>query len=281
MLSIVASALEVRHDDRMAAPAPPADRPAPQDRPAPVLGVRARVRAELTRAIIDTARRQLALQGPAALSLRAVARELGMVSSAVYRYVPSRDDLLTLLIIDAYDDLGAAVERVEARVPRPDLVGRFLAIGAGVRAWALAHPHEYALIYGSPVPGYAAPRDTIGPATRVTSLLVAILAEAVTAGAYDTGAAARVPAPVHEALAPLRSDIPDTVPDDLVVNGLMAWTYVVGAVSLELFGQWNNVIAAAEPLRAAFFAEELRRVAAMAGLAPVHPSEVGLLHPER
>ena len=86
-------------------------------------GARARVRAELTEEILAAARRQLAEQGSAALSLRAVAREVGMVSSAVYRYFPSRDHLLTALIVDAYDGLGAAVERAAAKVPADDLVG--------------------------------------------------------------------------------------------------------------------------------------------------------------
>ena len=127
-------------------------------------GVRARVRAELTREIAEVARRHLASDGAAALSLRAVARELGMASSAVYRYFPSRDDLLTALIIDAYDALGEAAEKADAERPRADLLGRWQAACAAVRAWALDHPHEYALVYGSPVPGYAAPEATIGPA---------------------------------------------------------------------------------------------------------------------
>jgi AcrR family transcriptional regulator len=233
-----------------------------------VRGARARARAELTGAIVGTARRHLADHGPAALSLRAVARELGMVSSAVYRYVPSRDDLLTLLIIDAYDALGAAVEKVEAKVPRADLAGRFLAIGRAVRAWALAHPHEYALIYGSPVPGYAAPQDTIGPATRVPVLLVTILVDAVRSGAYDPATAGQVATPVRRALGPIRAVVPQDVPDDLLVGGLVAWTYVFGAVSFELFGQWRNVVADAASLREALFTEELRRVAVLAGLDP-------------
>ncbi len=239
------------------------DRPGGPGELAAAPGVRARARAELTRAIVETARRHLAREGPAALSLRAVARELGMVSSAVYRYVASRDDLLTLLIIDAYDALGAAVEKAEARVPREDLADRFLAIGRGVRTWALAHPHEYALIYGSPVPGYAAPQDTIGPATRVPVLLVTILVDAVRSGVHDPATARAVPAPVHRSLAPLRSVVPDDVPDGLLVNGLVAWTYVFGAVSFELFGQRQNVVAGAASLREAFFTEELRRVAAL------------------
>ena len=79
-------------------------------------GARARARMEVTAAIKDEARRQLAAEGAAKLSLRAVARELGMVSSALYRYFPSRDDLLTALIIDAYDSLGESAEAAHAEV---------------------------------------------------------------------------------------------------------------------------------------------------------------------
>src|SRR6516162_10271550 len=114
---------------------------------------RERVRAELTREIADTARRHLATQGAAGLSLRAVARELGMVSSAVYRYFPSRDDLLTALIVDAYDAVG---EVAEAATPpaAAGVLARWLALTGAIRGWARANPQEYALIYGSPVPGY-------------------------------------------------------------------------------------------------------------------------------
>src|SRR3954462_15401697 len=115
---------------------------------------RERVRAELIGEITEVARRHRARDGAAGLSLRAVAREMGMVSSAIYRYFASRDELLTALIVDAYDALGAAVERAEAAVDRADLLGRWLAACRAVREWALENPHEYALIYGSPVPGY-------------------------------------------------------------------------------------------------------------------------------
>ncbi len=102
-----------------------------------------------------------------------------MVSSAVYRYVASRDELLTLLITDAYDSLGEYSERAEAKVARHDLPGRFVAVGQAFRRWALRHPHEYALIFGSPVPGYAAPETTVAPAARVPVLLITVLADHV------------------------------------------------------------------------------------------------------
>ena len=181
--------------------------------PAAPAGARARARAALTQEITATARRQLATDGATGLSLRAVARELGMASSAIYRYFPSRDDLLTALIIEAYDDLGEAVEAREAAVRRSDLRGRWTAIAHGVRDWALAHPHEYALIYGSPVPGYAAPELTIGPASRVTRLLVALLVEMRATGHVPPRH--RVPRAVHAAISPVHAFIAEGLPPEL------------------------------------------------------------------
>ena len=131
-------------------------------------GVRARVRAEMTEEIKAVARRHLATDG-ANLSLRAVARDMGMASSAVYRYFASRDDLLTALIIEAYDSVGEAAEQAAAAAASAGFADQLVAVGHAVREWALAEPHQWALIYGSPVPGYQAPQDTIGPATRVLS----------------------------------------------------------------------------------------------------------------
>ena len=114
--------------------------------------------------------RHLATEGAAALSLRAVARDLGLVSSAVYRYVASRDELLTLLVVDGYDELGDAVDAALERVDTADFAGRLAAIGRATRAWALAEPATYALLFGSPVPGYEAPAEqTTGPGIRVAA----------------------------------------------------------------------------------------------------------------
>src|SRR5260370_18857302 len=106
--------------------------------------IRARVRAEMIDEIKETARRQLATGG-ANLSLRAIARELGVVSSALYRYFASRDELLTALIIDAYNAIGEAGERADAAVTdRLDLTSRWLAVADAWRDGCLAHPAAYA-----------------------------------------------------------------------------------------------------------------------------------------
>src|SRR3954468_457349 len=139
------------------------------------MGKRQETRDRIEREIVEVGRRHLVTEGAAGLSLRAVARELGMVSSAVYRYVASRDELLTLLIIDGYNALGAAGEQAEQAVARPDLVGRWLVLCYAVRDWALASPHEYALLYGSPVPRDVAPQDNVQPATRGTPVAIGLL----------------------------------------------------------------------------------------------------------
>jgi AcrR family transcriptional regulator len=215
--------------------------------------IRARVRAEMTEEIKAAARRHLATDG-ANLSLRAVARELGMVSSAIYRYFPSRDDLLTALIIDAYDALGAAAERAEAAVDRADLLGRWLAICRAVRSWALANPHEYALIYGSPVPGYRAPEDTVPPAARIPLLLGALLRDGAASGELTAGEP--VPEPLRGELAAAAEQVAPGVPPQLLAYGMRAWTQLFGAVSFELFGQYNNVIGD----RDTFFEYQMRAV---------------------
>lgn len=216
-------------------PAETSPRPAPAPRTA-----RAVARTELTRAILDSAGRQLAAVGPAALSLRAVARDLEMASSAVYRYVESRDALLTALIVEAYDELGEAVEQADAERARDDLAGRWRALAHAVRDWAVAHPHRYALTYGSPVPGYAAPYDTVGPATRTNRALLTLLSDAERAGRTPLAGGAGVSRAEQEAVAPV-AELVDPAPGTAyVVAGLQAWATVVGQVSLELFGHLHR-----------------------------------------
>ena len=203
--------------------------------------VRERVRAEMTDEIKEAARRQLAEQGAASLSLRAVAREVGLVSSAVYRYFPSRDDLLTALIVDAYNALGAAAEATEAG-RRRSTTERWMALATAVRSWAREHRHEYALIYGSPVPGYEAPADTVEPAARIALVILRIAADGVASGEIDTAAGGRIPRSVRTDLARLRSTVDLDVPDAILLRAFAAWSQLLGTISLELFGHLHNVI---------------------------------------
>ncbi|WP_406010493.1 TetR/AcrR family transcriptional regulator [Streptomyces sp. NBC_00637] len=228
-----------------------------------VRGARARARIEVTAAIKDEAGRQLASEGAAKLSLRAVARELGMASSALYRYFPSRDDLLTALIIDAYDSLGEAAEAAHAAVvdagPGAAPVDRWVAVGEAVRGWALAHPQEYTLIYGSPVPGYSAPQTTVPAAARVGLLLIDIVRDAHRSHALE------VPLLTDE-LVPeavrMGADLAPDLPPGAVAALVAAWAQLYGLVGFELFGQFHRVVEEREP----FFRYAVTRLAHEVGL---------------
>jgi AcrR family transcriptional regulator len=217
-------------------------------------GVREQNRVENTEAIKAVAREHLARGGATSLSLRAVARDVGMVSSAVYRYFPSRDDLLTALIVDAFDAVGEAAELANASRPPHEMEARWLAIADAVRDWARANPHEYALVYGSPVPGYAAPTDTVLPAARVALVFLALVAEAVRGGAIDTDDRIETTRALRQDFARLRAVVPD-VPDGVIARGLLIWTQLFGHVSYELFGHLHNVIEDYDAL----FTLEMRR----------------------
>jgi AcrR family transcriptional regulator len=223
--------------------------------------IRARVRAEMTEEIKTIARRHLATDG-ANLSLRAVARDLGVVSSAVYRYFASRDDLLTALILDAYNALGASVEEAEAAVPREALTARWMAVCHAVRQWALAQPHEYALIYGSPVPGYKAPQDTVAAAVRAVTVLGRILQDATTAGAIQDNADPELPPGATDDVRQINATLSPDVPERVTARGLSAWVTLFGHVSFELFGQLQNTITH----RDAFFEHQMLAQARYVGL---------------
>lgn len=213
---------------------------------------RERARAETMSEIVRIGRAQLVESGPASLSLRAVARRLGVVSSAVYRYVRNRDELLTLLVVDAYEELGDTVDAAVDAVREPNGDGaakvaapraRFFALGRAVRAWALSEPSRYALLYGTPVPGYEAPADrTTTPGTRVIVALVGILACAGAGSDRTVGTpieTARVPASLAGDFARIRSEYGWELSDDALARAVLVWSALFGAVSFEVFGQYG------------------------------------------
>lgn len=204
------------------------------------MGKRQESRDRIERQLVDLGRRHLATTGAAGLSVRAIARELGMVSSAVYRYVSSRDDLLTLLLVDAYTELADAVDdavRVAASGSRWD--DRVRAIATAARGWAVAQPASWALLYGSPVPGYQAPAElTVGPGTRVVGALFAAVGDGVAAGEVRSSDAAVDPV-VGADFVGLRAEFGFTGDDGVLAKCLVVWAALIGAISLEVFGQYG------------------------------------------
>jgi AcrR family transcriptional regulator len=201
------------------------------------MGKRQETREKIETQIIELGRRHLVTEGAAGLSLRAISRDLGMVSSAVYRYVASRDDLLTLLLVDAYSELADAVDL--AGVAAGSWRDQLLAMAHAARWWAVDQPARWALLYGSPVPGYQAPRErTVGPGTRVVGTLFNAIAAGIAAGdiPQSTVAAAQ---PLSSDFERVRQEFEFTGDDSAVAKCFLLWAGLVGAISLEVFGQYG------------------------------------------
>lgn len=211
---------------------------------------RALAREQTMRRIVELGNTQLAEQGAGELSVREIARGLGLCSSAIYRYVRSRDELLTLLIVDAFEDLASAVDSAVEDAPEAPRE-RFLALGAAMTRWALKHPERWTLLYGTPVHGYDAPAETTNaPGTRVIGHVLALAADAAAAG---PGAPARPgPGPAPEATALLEQHLTefdvDTDPAT-AIRALTAWSGLVGVISAHVFGQLGaDAVAVGEQL---------------------------------
>lgn len=235
----------------------------------PARTARERVREEMTAEILAVARAHLAREGAAALSLRSIARDLEMAPSALYRYFDGRDALLSALILDAYEALAAEVERAANGAQRGDGSGgsdaeRWLLVPRALRTWALAHPHEWGLIFGTPVPGYEAPEDTVEPYARVAAALVRPVLEARAAGRLRMDERPReVSSELRAAVAPVADGLFPGMPVEKVVLAMQAWTSIVGVVSLEVFGHWRNTVL--DPSQ--FFEATMRDLADAIGLS--------------
>jgi AcrR family transcriptional regulator len=225
--------------------------------------------------IIELGRRHLVEHGAAGLSLRAIARDLGMVSSAVYRYVASRDELLTLLLVDAYSDLADAVDRAREAVPdawSDDVV----AIAHAAHGWAIAHPASWALLYGSPVPGYHAPAErTVGPGTRVIGAFFDAVAAGIATGDIKlTNHTA--PQQISDDFERLRQEFGFPGDDAVIAKCFAIWAGVVGAISLEVFGQYGaDTLSAPE----AVFETQVRLLLTMLIHRDVDPAPFGVEAP--
>ncbi len=189
----------------------------------------------MERRILEVARGHLSSHGAAALSLRAVARDVGVAPSALYRYVSDRDELLTLLVVDAYSHLSTSVlDRIpEDEVPEQQV----RALATQMRMWALAHPAQWGLIYGTPVPGYRAPASqTSIPGTVLMKRAVQIVGDAV----GDGQGVAEDPS-LAGFLSHARTALENDASDRTLAAAIHVWTLIIGAISAEVFGQFGLV----------------------------------------
>jgi AcrR family transcriptional regulator len=228
-------------------------------------GLRARVREQLRREMLDLARRQLGSTGASNLSLRGIARDLQMAPSAVHRYFAGRDDLLTALIIEGFDQVGDVAEAADATSDQQDHLQRWLDVTTAMRDWAVAHPHDYGLLYGSPVPGYRAPPGTVAPAMRDKIVLGRIVRDAAAAGRLHPRPAGRAaPRVSAEDVDRLRGAVLQGVPAAAVPAVVSAWAGLYGLLSLEVFGHLDAVILD----RDSFFRSAMVAHGQTMGLAP-------------
>ena len=222
----------------------------------PGLTPRQLAREETLRRIKRLALDQLAESGAGELSLRAIARELNLVSSAIYRYFSSRDELITALITDAYNDLADTLEAAagsERRGPRRRWRDTCLAL----RDWALREPHRFGLIYGTAIPGYRAPQTTVAPAARVFTAFFGPAVPGVTADLPVTGRQLR--GQLVTAARALELDLDESATLAMVA----AFARIIGAVSLELGGHFVGTFEPADD----FYATLVDREADLLGLS--------------
>jgi AcrR family transcriptional regulator len=190
--------------------------------------------------IKTVARQQMAEHGAAALSLNAIAREMGLTTPALYRYFANRDALVTELIVEAFQSLGDAIERADAEKARDDYYGRFQSMSHAYRNWAVTHPKDYALIYGTPIPHYHAPRErTVPLASRIPTLFGTLFYEANLAGRIslpqDYG---RLSEPLQQIIHTIAAELPDeNIPDSIIIAAILSQSRLFGLVWSELHGQ--------------------------------------------
>lgn len=227
--------------------------------------------AELQENIKATARRHMATDGTAALSLRAIARDLDVTAPALYRYFASRDDLITALILDAYNAQADALQAEDALHHDADPATRLYAVLLRYRTWALEHPIDFQLIYGNPIPGYVAPEEaTIAAARRNFEVVVAILQAAHETGQLHPPAAyTNLPPSIGSYLAHLAQRDGYPVAPHLLYIATAGWARIHGIIMLELFTHIQPVIGDT----AAFYRAEVRQLMHSMGLAPPSAAE--------
>lgn len=181
------------------------------------------------------ARQQMATDGPAGLSLNAIARQMGVAVSGLYRYFDGRDMLLTALIVDAFNAQADAMQAHADAAPADNLSARLMGAMWGYRAWALDHKAEFALIYGTPIPGYVAPRDeTVPAASRGITVIFTLLMQAHQTGVWNPQFT--FSPQDHPKLQDLG------VPPDIAYWGARGWSRIHGLVTLEVFDHLQGMV---------------------------------------
>ncbi|WP_293879211.1 TetR/AcrR family transcriptional regulator [uncultured Brevibacterium sp.] len=186
-------------------------------------------RAQMRKGIITHGTRLLEKHGHAGLSLREVARSMGVAPSALYRHVKNRDELLTVLLVESFNRVADHVEKATHTATTPH--ARLHALTHALLEWAQRHPQQWALMYGTPVPNYAAPAESTNePGTRVLTLFVHTVAH------LGLGTEPASPA-LTEELARGATDLGADMSPECATGAVLAWMSLIGLINAVQFGQ--------------------------------------------
>jgi len=236
---------------------------------------RERGKAETDREIRQQARALLVDQGPEAVTLRAIARRVGITAPALYRYYTSREDLVEHIRTDICTDLAAELNADLAELPSSDVLGQVLAICRGFRRWAIAHPQEFSLVFASPADPVGpdrAPHIVVPATDPFGQVFLAVAAQVLAATTLAAPPDESVPAELRADLDTFRANLLATIteagyaiPADALGVGtayaiLKFWVRLYGQVALEVFGRFPFAVAKPEPLFEALLTDILLQV---------------------
>jgi AcrR family transcriptional regulator len=204
---------------------------------------RERLRSATLDEIKSTAWQQIAEHGAVGLSLREIARRMGMTTPALYRYYPDRDALVTALISDAFASFAEWLEAACNKFASDDHAGRFRALGIAYRQWAIMYPQRYNLIFVTPVPGYRLPPEAESVGQRAFMVVVGTLGAAYQAGKLHISTGfAQLPPKILKYLKAMFKDRNIPYPPEVFCLAIMAWNQIHGAISLELHGILDSML---------------------------------------
>jgi AcrR family transcriptional regulator len=241
---------------------------------------RDRIRAATVQEIKDTARGILVTDGPPAITLRAIAREMGMSAPALYRYFESREELLLDLINDLYEEITDVMTAARDAHPEDAAPERLMAVSRAFRGWAVGHRPEFGLVFGSPVGGSVGacpplppePEDTRlsedqdDPGLKFGGIFAGLTAQIYLTKPFPIPADDEIDPGLRKQLATFMRKLPVPLPDGVGQVFLSCWIRLYGVVSMEVFGHLGFALDDVEPM----FEVELKGLAEQLDLADAY-----------
>jgi len=229
---------------------------------------RDRLRAATVREIKDTARAMLVAEGPQGLTLRAIAREMGMSAPALYRYFPSRDELVEGLIAELFDEVSTGMETARDASPDDPVPLKLAAVSRAFRSWAVSHPAEFSLLFGNGIGGEARQpgrlQDEAGQ--RFGSIFSGLIAQIYLDKPFPIPADDEIDDALRAQLAEYGRKLPVPLPVGVTQVFLSCWIRLYGIVSMEAFGHLRFALEDVHPM----FEAELRGLSELLGVADAY-----------